>query len=632
LQSAEGNKVAHHTETYTVWDPAKTKLLPKSGLAADMGDIFREFFSNMSSDDPEMLAKCFVETKESREADSSLQKIAENLINQITVMPTGTGEQLARQIEKSLEAKRGEFVLIVGNKGAGKSTFIDRFFRLVLSDDLRKQCLFLRVDVSKSSGDKENVFAWLHQTLQDLIETQLFEGGTPTFEQLQGIFWREYNRWREGEFRTLYETDRDQFKIRFGEFLNSLVEENKQRYIDRLLKDIVRSRNLLPCLVFDNTDHFSQTFQEAVFQFAQSLFRATTCFVICPITDRTIWQMSKSGPLQSYSTTQFYLPIPSTKDVLYKRIGFVRDKLKDDEAATGTYFTDRGITLKIPDIEKFALAIEDIFVHTEYVGRVVGWLSNHDIRRGLRISQEIGTSPHLSIETLVTMYVTKSRNVVPDWRIRKALILGDYNSFRQESSNFIVNCFALPAGLNSSPLGVLSVLRTLMDVDSNAASPAGAYMDVDSIINYLEPIGLAREVVVGIIAILLNFRLVEPFDPTDDRLHPDQRVRVTHSGRIHYEFCLEDRTYLEQMAVSTPVTSASFVTNERQRLFGGTETNFESWALLTSNFANYCLDEDRLFASVPATDAYSGQRDLRKRFRKAWVQPRKSAESVATQA
>ena len=307
LQDAEGLKVSHSEVLHTISDPRRVRLLPKSSMASDMDAIFREFFGSMSSTDPEMLAKCFVESKESKEADVSLHKLTSNLVNQIEVVKSDAGDALAKHIEAAVETSRGEFVLLIGNKGAGKSTFIDRFFRLVLDDILRSKCLLISVDLADSTGDSSTLVSWLISEIQRCLESELFDDATPTFEQLQGIFWSEYNRWKKGEFRHLYESDREQFKIRFGEHLSGIVSSDKETYVNRLLQDAVRSRRLLPCLIFDNTDHFPQSYQEQVFQYAQSVFRTGLSFVICSITDRTIWQLAKSGPFQSYVTIPFYL-------------------------------------------------------------------------------------------------------------------------------------------------------------------------------------------------------------------------------------------------------------------------------------------------------------------------------------
>ena len=330
IHEAEGLQISHHEILESVTDLSERCLLQKSPLLRDLENIYRNFFTTISGEDPDMLAKCFVESKESRAADESLEKITRHLSNTIDIVSSEQGKELAEQIDSALKLKKGEFVLIIGNKGAGKSTFIDRFFRLVLNKQLSDSCLVLRIDLANSDGNQTTITNWLNDKLKNELEINLFKDGFPTYDELQGIFYSEYKRRRGGEQKHLYERDKNAFKEKFGEFMSDLIAKQPQEYVKKLLKNTISSRKLMPCIVFDNTDHHSQPFQESVFQFAQSIYRECFSFIICPITDRTVWQLSKSGPFQSYDHRDFYLPVPSTKEVLIKRIEFIKSKAKDD--------------------------------------------------------------------------------------------------------------------------------------------------------------------------------------------------------------------------------------------------------------------------------------------------------------
>jgi hypothetical protein len=112
-----------HSESLRVVRDQQPRLLRRSDLARDLDRLFGQFFASMSGDeDPEMLAKCFVETKESREADTSLERIARNLLNSIQATDSNQSINLQEEIQDAVETQRGEFVLIIGNKGAGKTT------------------------------------------------------------------------------------------------------------------------------------------------------------------------------------------------------------------------------------------------------------------------------------------------------------------------------------------------------------------------------------------------------------------------------------------------------------------------------------------------------------------------------
>ena len=215
IREVEGFRIQPLEELKPILKPNDRKFLAKSQLALDLDKVFKEFFSSMAGqNDPEMLAQCFVESKESKEADVNLETIANSLIGQLELMSSDEGEQLQRRMQSAVESKRGEFVLIIGNKGAGKTTFVDRFFRLVLPTNLRESCTLIRVDVGDHTGELSTIVSWLDQQILLMLEQNLFERGIATNEQLQGIFYSEYCRWKEGPYKFLYERDKTEFKIK----------------------------------------------------------------------------------------------------------------------------------------------------------------------------------------------------------------------------------------------------------------------------------------------------------------------------------------------------------------------------------------------------------------------------------
>ncbi len=618
IHQAEGLQIQHAETLSQALVSSDVRLFQKSKLAADLENVFKRFFSTMSGEnDPEMLARCFVQSKESREADISLQKITRNLINRIDIVDSAEGDELQEHIRVAVESQHGEFVLIIGNKGAGKSTFIDRFFRLILERDLKDRCLLIRIDLADSDGNMETIVSWLVDRMKEEVEEVLFGGRNPTYEELQGIFYSEYERWRTGEHKYLYERDKGEFKEKFGAYVADLVANSADKYIGRLVRDAIKSRKLMPCLIFDNTDHFPQSFQERVFQFAQSIHRTNFSFVICPITDRTIWQLSKQGPFQSYETTAFYLPVPSTKEVLEKRVSFLKDKLTaEGEKGGSQYFLARGIRLTVKDLSAFAACIDEIFVQSEYVSRTIGWLSNHDIRRSLNIARRVITSPIISMEDLIKAYVSGSNLTISRLKIRQALIFNDYSQFNQEANDYILNLFIVARDQVTSPLIKLSIIRLLMDREAQSSNVENTYMTVEDIQNYLEPCGLGRLVVRTHLKNLLDYRLVEPYDPTDQGVYETQRLRVTHCGQIHYEFALRDDVYVTSMALTTGVRSGDLVAELRD--IKSRKMGKGDWLEISKIFIKYILREDEAFVSIPTMDMYKGQAQMRNELRNCW--------------
>lgn len=617
---ADGLAVQQYDPMSSVNQKSDFRLLPKSSLAADLDPVFREFFGSLSGDsDKDMLLECFVETPESRHADAALEKLLRAISAGVSTIETGTGSQIAREIENAVTTMRGDTIVIVGNKGAGKSTFVERFFELVLDRSIRDQCLVINIDLLKSNGDIAALPAWLAEKVRAALEAQLFEKSIPTYDQLKGIYHSEYAKWRDGQFAPLYKSDKDAFEVKFGEFLDSKINSDDFAYILRLLDHVVKSRKRLPCIILDNADHYPEAFQEAAFQWTQSIrTEIPFSFVVVPVTDRTIWRLSKAGPFQTYRSKLFYLPVPSTKDVLGKRISYLK-KQTNTAKDTRSYFLQKGIRLSVDNIRAFAACSEEIFLNEPFISRRIGWLSNHDIRRSLLISQQVLTSPHLSIDDLVGAYlkVGATGQVKVSYRkFMQALIQGEYNAFQQDNSSFVLNVFDVSPDFPSTPLLRLSILKLLID-RAGEQSGVGSYVPVAQIYSYCDSMGIGDDAVRAALNIMLSYRLVEPYDASAQSADDAQQLMITHSGRMHYEMSTTDLLYVSQMAFSTSLRATSVV-EKLAAIKNGYMANKE-WIEIRRIFLVYCMAQDRTMARVPNDKIFDGQRQLRQDLQRRWV-------------
>ena len=145
---------------------------------------------------------------------------------------------------------------------------MERFFSVVISNTLRKKCLILKINIGPYSGEASKIQDWLTDQLLPLAEKQLFKGQAPTYNELQGMFFGQYKAWMIGEYKHLYKNDKIGFKNKFGDFINLEKRENPFKYLVAMLRHCALSSKVMPCIVFDNTDHHGQNFQESVYQYA----------------------------------------------------------------------------------------------------------------------------------------------------------------------------------------------------------------------------------------------------------------------------------------------------------------------------------------------------------------------------
>ncbi|MCA0058383.1 MULTISPECIES: hypothetical protein [unclassified Mesorhizobium] len=209
----------------------------KSALAFDLERVFSKFFSSLAGDDdPDLLISCFVETRESRVADFSLERITANVLGNMGAKDKSVDEGLNAVIQQTIEASDGETVFIVGPSGAGKTTFLERFFKRTLSRETRERCLLIHINTVDASGDDATSISWMTNRSITLIEGQLFDQGYPSWNELQGLYQGEYLKRAKGSDAILYNRDKDAFKEKFSRYIDEQVEKDREGYMQRLLR------------------------------------------------------------------------------------------------------------------------------------------------------------------------------------------------------------------------------------------------------------------------------------------------------------------------------------------------------------------------------------------------------------
>lgn len=606
FQEAEGRIIRHSDFERRLRTPESAEFLKQPEIYSAMDRIMTSFFQRLTDErDNEMIEECFVETKESKAAEQRLLRLAEDLVGQIRPLETGTGSQLVEILEHAKSTKLNQFILIVGTKGAGKSTFIQRFFDIRLPDALRGVCVPMHVNLSDSDGDERSILEWLRATLLERAE-QALGGGTPTWDEIIGhMFFPEYQRWSTGSMKHLYERDKQEFKIQFGLHIEKVRAENPLEYTRGLLRNLVSGRRQLPCLIFDNADHFSIEFQERVFQFARSLFEQDLCVVIMPITDKTSWQLSRQGALQSFENEALLLPTPSAKQVVEKRISFVLKKLKEDQSKEKeSYFIGKGIRVDLSDLLKFITALEEVFLNSDKTGFWLGSLSNHDIRQVLALSRDLINSPHLGFDEAFKAYVTANAMEIPPGKILSAMIRGRYDIYPTNRNKFVHNVFDLNSEIRTSPLLGLRILQVAKDAIIGHGETTNTYIEKSDLISYLCGMDFERRAVALWLDALLKTALLFNYDPTCVDEASATKLEISPSGELHLFWGSRGYDYLFAMSETTPIRDEAAFKEAANAYRREWPNNFHDTRIA---FVRYLIAEDRVFCHVPEHESYRGQ-------------------------
>lgn len=614
LNRAEGNLATPEESQSFVRPATQAKFHETDALARDARLLFQQFFTRLANDsNKEMLRECFAETKESQTAEFGLRKIVEKLTNTATVIESARSEALQEEVERTIATGRSETALIVGNKGAGKSTFIDRFFEFILAPELRQQCVVARVDLQGfTAADKADVLPWALKQLRDQLEAAVTTNDPPTYQDLQGIFFDTYERWRVGPYKFLYDRSKDEFREKFGEHIESVRHSDPEQYTKLLMWRAFHGIKKLPCLVFDNTDQFDAEIQDKIYQLAHALGTAAPSLSIVPITDRSVWRFHKTGAMQSYPATIFYLPPPEVKQVLAKRITFVKEKLALPQEAALNYFSKMGFRVGLESLNLFAEAIEKVFVQTDFVSKAIGQLANHNIRRMLVLAERIFLSPQLTIDDMLKS-AFKGEAITEDAaRTHRAILLGQYDRYVEDDNEYVLNMFWTNPKNPSSPLLAYYILFVLK---RNFTNPSlnldDRYWPVADLVAYFEVAGCDRDACIVLLNRLFRWGLVEDIDPTSNHISDTSRVSLRDAGEAHLDLVLHSDTYVHEMALTTGLNSSKVLEDIRREEGKGAAGSFFG---VNEQFLDYALKLDEARITIPSSKEHKPLSESRKRL------------------
>ena len=255
--------------------------------------------------------------------------------------------------------------------------------------------------------------------------------------------------------------------------------------------------------------------------------------------------------------------MPDAKQIISKRVDFLRLKVGSEPNAAKSYFSQKGFQVELNDLAMLAEAVGKVFVEEDYVSGLIGRLGNFNIRRMLKLSERIFLSPELKIDDIIKSKfggpsVTQDRN-----RTHRALIKGEYDRFDEGENEFVSNIFQTNAQRPESPLlafYILWLLRQRLNSvhDDNVEA---RHWPVSELCQLFEGCGVHEDLVVQTLGRLYARRLIEGLDPNVKAIGSGDKVAIKECGVAHIELALSSSVYIEQMALVTGVNE-HFVRDE----------------------------------------------------------------------
>jgi GTPase SAR1 family protein len=565
LQS-RAQKLGPHFQTRTFYSVAsfmggQSRLAQQLGVNDFAGPLFStvtKYFGSNSDEMPdEVIDRAYVTSDELGNYEGVLEtylkdrtdKIAGNQLRPIvTSKNTATGISSEIQRFSLSPSSNARVQLIIGAVGAGKSTFIRRFYRRLMSQEVIKKTRWAFLNFNVMPPGLDGLKVWIAEqfatSFAEINNIDIYEA-----DQIEKIFSAEIRRFERSPSKTLKNNDRTEYVRRRTNLLDELSKD-PVKFAECIARHFSGEMNLGIVIVFDNVDKRSRDQQLAIFEAAQWFKELTKSLVLINLRDSTFEAHRDEPPLDAFiNAINFYIKPPRFAQVIRKRLELVMETLQTEVAPQQVYSLASGYKITYPAtrLGEFLLGIYLSMFNDRSVkvASALEALVAKDVRRALGMFGDIIVSPHIPTGQITGSVLTGGEMRIQENRIIRALMRGRQKYYNGRSL-YVHNILFADATYNRpSNLLIPDVLEYLIrNRKAKIDFTQEGYATIGTVLKKMSQLGYDEEDVFKAISTIVKWGLVEPESLIVDQLSEDDAIRMHASGFIHMRFFLERNEYL----------------------------------------------------------------------------------------
>jgi GTPase SAR1 family protein len=528
--------------------------------------------SNYSLVSKEILSTRYNYLFEDGDRKASLQQIANK---------KGLSGELVELFANSLSKRP---VLLVGDVGVGKSTFID-YLRLVEAPKVFEKAISFKIDL----GSRAIVALDMKRAIIGLIKEQLSNTYGIDIEEddfVRHCYFQELQKFKSNiRVKRLYDVNPDKALEKEIEFLTDKVED-EVGHLKASLSYVCKNQSKQIIIFIDNCDQRSDQDQESAFLIAQEFSSDWPMIVFISIRPETYHRTKKeTGALSGYHTKAFTIPPPRIDDVIKKRLQFAQ-KITSGEVALSKLENNTSFSKLHLLISAFLYSMEV----NQHLLTFLNNVSNENIRKAIELVKKFFGSGHVDMEKIINIFEKEGRYNIPLHELLRSVIYGDNIHFSPNSSE-IINVFDIRYPKPNDHFVVLMLLGLLDDYSKNSRNHG--FVSIEEVYSYLQGVGYIPSQIDSVLNFSYTRKLFETSQKGDqlDVQNSHLQIRVTNSGIYHLRFLIQSFTYIDAIIVDTPILSDSFKGDILNEL------NIEKRLNRAITFKNY-LDEQWSLSNI----------------------------------
>lgn len=553
----------------------RDKEIDRNNLSAQISPtidrFFGEIFSSEQEDDLEFIKECFVENKESKKNRDEIERLfadkAPLMANVVKAVNTNSIlQQITVEIcDDEINIKNPtppKPIIIIGTKGAGKTTFINHLFR-TKDDEFSENHLTIYIDFREfyetyNSFEPNNISKEIYEKLKDKYSILELH----SLKILKRIYQKEIKQ--NNESLWLYAQNKQET---YDKLLSDFLTEKLiyySKHLEHLNNYLIKERRKRIIVIIDNADQYSIAIQEKIFLYSHSLSRNSNCGIIFSLREGYYYKWRNKPPFDAYESNVYHITAPKYSEVLLRRINYTLEHLNQLQGTTSSV-TRKGLKIEMSNqsVIEFLSGLKDSLFSNKN-SELIDYLSfttYPNIREGLRVFKQFLTSGHTDVSSYILREVYKevdrtNKQIIPIHEFIKSLGLQNKLYYNSEFS-IIINIFIPPKDTNDHFINYF-ILKKFFD-NYESKGNANKYLSFPDVITFFKELGYRTNVIISSIEKMIEFELIESDEFISDielsNLETNIDLGISSKGFYYFKELITRFHYLDLILQDTPIFS-----------------------------------------------------------------------------
>lgn len=429
-------------------------------------------------------------------------------------------------------------MLLIGEKGAGKTTFLYHLQAVALPDEIKEKTTWVHINVNDAPVTKSEIYDWVRKEILRGIRIAYPSIDFDDFSVIQKIFSVEVNRFYKGIGSLLETGSKEQNYELYKVLLKS--QDDLHTASVCYARHFGGERGQTIVVVFDNADKGPRDEQLLMFEVAQWLQQEFRVLVVLPIREETYDNYRDVPPLDTaLKDLVFRIEPPVFQQALVKRVQIALDEIASKAEKNRTYELSNGFKIRYAESERsyyMASLVGSIFEYDSYARRLILGLAGNNLRRVFEIFVEFCTSGHIGEAEILRMRQSKGEYVLPLDIVMTVLLRANRRYYDSDAS-VIKNICDLEEKDERPTYFSRVLILAYLHANFTEPGPNGVkgYRSLEQILDALSPYGLRFSVIKREIFYLTKANCIIAESLREDDLDESDLFKIGPVGFVHLE-------------------------------------------------------------------------------------------------